>query len=482
MPSKVRVRIAPSPTGEPHVGTAYIALFNYCFAKSQGGDFILRIEDTDQARSSKQSETSIFQALRWLGFQWDEGPDTSGPFGPYRQSERTGIYKKHAQELVGKGAAYPCFCTPVRLDEIRKKLAAEKKNLGYDGACRAIPHEEANRRMAAGEPHVIRLKVNRDGDVRTSFFDEIRKKEVEYSNNEIDDQVLLKTDGFPTYHLANVVDDHLMGITHVIRAEEWIPSTPKHVLLYRAFGWDAPKFAHVSLLRNADKSKVSKRKNPVSLNWFRAAGYTREAIINFLGLMGYFTGSEAERFGLDELMQGFTLDKISTSAPIFDLVKLQVLNEEYIRKFTAEQYITYLKETVDFAARYLGPVLPHVQERHKIGLGFNVWTDMFFRATLDYTVEGLVGKGMEKKQAEEVLKKSAVALEDSKAGTPADFEQLLSKIKDESGAKPGAVLMTLRVAITGSSTSLPLYEAMAMLGKDRTVIRLKEANAFLRSR
>jgi len=482
MPPKVRVRIAPSPTGEPHVGTAYIALFNYCFAKSQGGDFILRIEDTDQARSSKRSEASIFQALRWLGFRWDEGPDVGGPFGPYRQSERTGIYKKHALELVEKGAAYPCFCAPSRLEEMRKKLALEKKNLGYDGACRAIPREEAEKRMAAGEPYVIRLRVNRDNDARTSFFDEIRKKEVDVSNQEVDDQVLLKTDGFPTYHLANVVDDHLMGITHVIRAEEWIPSTPKHVLLYRAFGWEAPKFAHVSLLRNADKSKVSKRKNPVSLNWFRAAGYTREALINFLGLMGYFTGSAAERFGLDELMQGFTLDKISTSAPVFDLVKLQVLNEETIRKYATEQYITYLKETLDFAARYLEPVLPHVQERHKIGLGFNAWTDMFFRTTLDYTVDGLLGKGMEKKQAEEILKKSASVLEDSKALIPVDFEQLLEKIKDESGLKPGAVLMTIRVAVTGSATSLPLYETLAMLGKDRTVIRLKEANAFLRSR
>ena len=483
MADKVRVRIAPSPTGEPHVGTAYTALFNYCFAKSQGGDFILRIEDTDQTRSTRQSEESIFASLKWLGFTWDEGPDVGGPHAPYRQSERSQIYKKHAADLIEKDAAYYCFCTPSRLDEMRKKLAAEKKSLGYDGCCRGVSKEDALKRAAAGEAHVVRLKVPRDdASGKTSFYDEIRKKEIEYSNQEVDDQVLLKADGFPTYHLANVVDDHLMGITHVIRAEEWIPSTPKHVLLYRAFGWNAPKFAHLSLLRNADKSKVSKRKNPVSLNWFRAAGYAKEAIINFLALMGYFTGDEKERFTLEDLRKGFSLDKISSSSPVFDLVKLNVLNEEFVRSLSPEQYIAHLKETLDFACRYLAPVLPHVQERYKIGHGFAFWTDLFFKTALDYTVEDLTIKGLDKKQTEEVLRKTGAAVEDCKPVSIEDFDKAVAKVRDESGLKAGNFMMALRIALTGSSTSLPLFETMAMLGRDRCVVRLKEAAAFVKAR
>lgn len=482
MSDTVRVRIAPSPTGEPHVGTAYIALFDYCMAKANGGKFVLRIEDTDQTRSTKESENSIFQALRWLGLNWDEGPDVGGPFGPYRQSERTAIYHAHAKELLDKGVAYRCFCSPERLESMRAKLAAEKKNYFYDGLCRNLSREESDNRAAAGESHVIRLAIPRDPGAKTSFYDEIRKKEIEYQHSEIDDQILLKADGFPTYHLANVVDDHLMQITHVIRAEEWIPSTPKHVLLYKAFGWQAPKFAHVSLLRNADKSKVSKRKNPVSLNWFRAAGYTREAMINFLALMGYSTGNGNERFTLETLCQGFALDNISTSSPIFDLVKLNTLNEEYVRKFNTQTYIEYLKETQDYACRYLEPILAHVQERFKIGHGFAFWTDMFFKTNLEYTADGFSVKGLEKRQIEEILKKTIATIEDLKTPNTQDFETNINKVREETALKAGPFMMVLRIALTGSSTSLPLFESMSMLGKDRCVVRLKEAAQFVKSR
>ncbi len=482
MPEKIRVRIAPSPTGEPHVGTAYTALFNYCFAKANKGDFILRIEDTDQTRSTRQSEDSIYAALRWLGFKWDEGPDVGGPHAPYRQSERYPIYRKYADELVEKDAAYPCFCSQARLDEMRKKLAAEKKSLGYDGTCRSLNKDDAKTRISKGEAHVIRLKVPRDPDARTSFHDEIRNKEIEYLNSEIDDQVLLKADGFPTYHLANVVDDHLMEITHVIRAEEWIPSTPKHVLIYRAFGWQAPKFAHLSLLRNMDKSKVSKRKNPVSLNWFRAAGYTKEAIINFLALMGYFSGEDNERFTLDMIKEGFSLDKISTSSPVFDLIKLNALNEEYVRKYSPEEYIHYLTETLDFSCHYLSPILPLVQERFRIGHGFAFWTDMFFKTSLEYNIEDFSIKGLEKKLIEDILKKSIGAIEELKSSSKEALEQSINKVRDESGIKPGQFMMVLRLAITGASTSLPLFESMAMLGKDRCIVRLKETTAFVKAR
>ena len=274
----VRTRIAPSPTGSPHIGTAYIALFNYAFARKNNGQFILRIEDTDQSRSTRESEREILDALNWIGIPWDEGPDKGGPCGPYRQSERAAIYLEHALRLVETGMAYPCFCTPERLDELRRSQAkAGQDKLGYDGLCASLDPAEAGRRMAAGEPHVIRLRVPAEGEC--AFKDRFREM-VRIPWNTIDQQILLKSDGFPTYHLANVVDDHLMGITHVIRGEEWISSTPKHLLLYKAFGWTPPEFAHLPLLRNPDKSKLSKRKNPTSILYYRRAGYLPAACRN----------------------------------------------------------------------------------------------------------------------------------------------------------------------------------------------------------
>ncbi len=282
----VKTRIAPSPTGEPHVGTAYIALFNMALARRLGGKFILRIEDTDRQRSTKESERSIMETLKWLGIRWDEGPDVGGPCGPYRQSERSELYRKHAWELVEKGAAYCCFCTPERLEQLRKAQKAAKAPTRYDGRCRGLSPDEVRRRIDAGEKYVIRLKMPREG--KTVFHDELRGK-VEYENALIDDQILLKSDGFPTYHLANVVDDHLMGVTHVMRAEEWLPSVPKHVKLYEAFGWLPPKWIHMPLLRNPDKgkSKISKRKNPVSLRYYKKRGFIPEAMLNYLALMGW---------------------------------------------------------------------------------------------------------------------------------------------------------------------------------------------------
>ena len=284
---RVRTRIAPSPTGDPHVGTAYIALFNLAFAKKHGGDFLLRIEDTDQTRSTVESEAQIFESLKWLGLDYDEGPDNGGNYGPYRQSERFHIYGDYAKQLVDNGTAYHCFCTQERLDNLRDRQKAMKKAPGYDGHCRALSKEEVEKRLAAGEENVVRLKMPYEGE---TVIKDVLRGEVRFENNLIDDQVLIKGDGFPTYHLANVVDDHLMEITHVIRAEEWISSTPKHIQLYRAFGWDEPEFVHMPLLRNADRTKISKRKNPTSLIYYRENGYLKESMVNFLGLMGYNVG------------------------------------------------------------------------------------------------------------------------------------------------------------------------------------------------
>ncbi len=293
--SDVRVRVAPSPTGVPHVGTAYIALFNYAFAQQEGGSFILRIEDTDQARSTAESEEAILRSLHWLGIEWDEGPDCGGPHAPYRQSERAETYREHVQELLDSGHAYRCFCTPERLAELRKEQKRQRlPQLKYDRRCLELSDDEVTQRLADGAPHVVRLRVP-EGE--TVYRDRLRG-EITFQNETIDDQVLLKSDGFPTYHLANVVDDHQMAISHVVRAEEWITSTPKHVLLYEAFGWQPPEFVHMPLLRNKDRSKISKRKNPVSLDWYREQGYLPEALRNFLALLGFSMPDEREVFSL----------------------------------------------------------------------------------------------------------------------------------------------------------------------------------------
>src|SRR3954452_8202222 len=323
MSSPVRVRIAPSPTGDPHVGTAYIALFNYAFAKKHGGKFVLRIEDTDRARSTPASEAAILRALGWVGLAWEEGPDIGGPFGPYRQSERAEIYAEHAARLIASGGAYRCFCTPERLEAVRQEQRRQGPFVGYDGLCRRLPREQGEQRAAAGETFVVRMAMPRAGE--TVFVDKLRG-EVKFENTQIDDQILLKTDGFPTYHLANVVDDHLMRISHVIRAEEWLSSTPKHVLLYQAFRWESPIFMHMPLLRNADRSKISKRKNPVSLEYYERQGYLSEALLNFLALMGWSMPDDREVCCINEMIEEFSFDRVNLGGPVFDLQKLEWLN------------------------------------------------------------------------------------------------------------------------------------------------------------
>ena len=325
---RVRTRVAPSPTGDPHVGTAYIALFNIAFAHVNDGDFILRIEDTDRNRYTAGSEQMIFDALKWLDLDYSEGPDVGGDYGPYRQSERFDLYGKYAKELVEKGGAYYCFCDHERLENLRERQKAMGLPPGYDGHCRSLSKEEIEEKLKAGVPYVIRLKMPYEGE--TVIHDRLRG-DVVFENSKIDDQVLLKADGYPTYHLANIVDDHLMGITHVIRAEEWIPSTPKHIQLYKAFGWKAPEFIHMPLLRNDDRSKISKRKNPVSLIWYKEEGYLKEGLVNFLGLMGYSYGDGQEIFTLQEFKDNFNIDKVTLGGPVFDLVKLGWVNNQHMK-------------------------------------------------------------------------------------------------------------------------------------------------------
>jgi glutamyl-tRNA synthetase len=477
----VRVRIGPSPTGDPHVGTAYIALFNYAFAKQQGGEFILRIEDTDQARSEPAWETMILEALRWLGLQWDEGPDIGGPHGPYRQSERRDIYAAHADILRERGAAYRCFCSAERLAQLRLQQRQRGVAPGYDGLCRHLSAAEVDAKLAAKLPQVLRLRVPHQ-TAELGFTDRLRGP-VRFAPEQIDDQILIKTDGLPTYHLANVVDDHLMGITHVIRAEEWVTSTPKHVLLYQGFGWELPEFIHMPLLRNQDKSKISKRKNPVSLNYYRQAGYLRPALLNYLSMMGWTMPDGREKFSLDEFIKELTFDRISLGGPIFDVAKLAWLNGLYIRDQSVDQMLALWKQTL-FSDDSLRTVAALAQPRLDKLEDLLDHVGFFFTGDLTYDAAILGGMVPKKRQRKEtIVALEAVSelldaapvlrAEALEAGMRALCERLEWKTKE--------LFMPIRLAVTGRKATPPLFETMACLGKERSRRRLRGAIAALKA-
>ncbi len=478
----IRVRIAPSPTGDPHVGTAYIGLLNFIYARQRGGQFVLRIEDTDQTRFVATSEQMIFDALRWLGLAWDEGPDVGGPYGPYRQSERTGIYREHVEKLLASGHAYRSFETAEELEAMRKSQIAAKLPPRYNGAHRELPQAQVDAFLAEGRPYVIRLKVPVEGE--TSFRDELRGV-VTFSHNNVDDQVLLKSDGFPTYHLANVVDDHLMRITDVIRAEEWISSTPKHVLLYEAFGWEAPRFWHMPLLRNLDKSKISKRKNPVSLIYYRESGFLPQALLNFLGLMGGGMAQPTEQeivskginvkegdiFSLPEMLEKFDFKRISLGGPVFDLTKLKWMNGEYLRRLTPEAFFRQLRDVV-FSDEYLRRIAPLVQTRIETLAQFGDMTDFFFKDDVMPAPEVFVPK---KHTLEETVAFAVEQLAVLEA-TPFAVEELEPALKRLGEAEDWSVkdnFMLLRAILTGKTASPPLLESLIVFGKARSLDRVR---------
>ncbi len=473
----VRVRIAPSPTGDPHVGTAYIGLINYIYARQRGGKFLLRIEDTDRARFVATSEQEIFNSLRWLGLTWDEGPDVGGPYGPYRQSERSGIYREHCDILLANGTAYRCFCTAEELEAARKQQMAAKLPPRYPGTCRHQTPETIAANIAAGKPFVVRMAVPPhagDATTSTTFRDELRG-DITFEHNNVDDQVLMKSDGFPTYHLANVIDDHLMQITDVIRAEEWISSTPKHVLLYRAFGWQQPRFWHMPLLRNLDKSKISKRKNPVSLIYYRQAGFLPEAMINFLGLMGggmpEGTGPVAEKFTLAEMVERFDVKNVRLGGPVFDLTKLKWLNGEYLRVLSPEDFYAALRSTV-LSDDYLRQIASLVQTRVETLGEFGNLTHFFFADDVLPTAEVFVPK---KRTLEETLAFAAEQLTVLEAAewTTTALEPALKKLGEEHSWSVKENFMLLRAIITGSTMSPPLLESMVVFGKARSLDRVR---------
>jgi glutamyl-tRNA synthetase len=478
----IRVRMAPSPTGDPHVGTAYIGLLNFLFARQRGGNFVLRIEDTDRARFVASSEQMIFDALKWVGLTWDEGPDCGGPYGPYRQSERSEIYREHVEILLANGTAYRSFETAEELEAMRQAQIAAKQPPRYNGAHRELSQEQIDAYLAEGRAYTVRLKVPTPGS--TTFRDELRG-EITFDHNNVDDQVLMKSDGFPTYHLANVVDDHLMRITDVIRAEEWISSTPKHVLLYTAFGWQQPRFWHMPLLRNLDKSKISKRKNPVSLVYYREAGYLPQAMLNFLGLMGGgmaqpteqeivsqgLNTKEGDIFSLPEMLEKYDFARISLGGPVFDTVKLRWLNGEYIRKLSPEQFYAALRETV-LADSYLGAIATLIQPRVETLSQFGDMTGFFFADNVLPPESIWLPK---KRTPEEAVAFAAEQLATLEAAAwEADaIEAALKQLGEQKVWSVKENFMLLRAILTGSTTSPPLTESLILFGKARSLDRMR---------
>lgn len=463
------------------MGTAYVALFNYAWAKKNQGEFILRIEDTDRERSNPASERMIFESLRWLGLSWDEGPDVGGPHAPYRQSERLELYQRFAEELMERGAAYPCFCSKERLDALREEQRRSKSpTMGYDRRCRSLPRAEAEARRRGGEPYVVRLAMPTEGMTRVR---DLLRGELAFDNQLIDDQILLKSDGFPTYHLANVVDDHLMGITHVIRAEEWLSSLPKHAQLYRGFGWEEPVFCHLPLLRNADRSKISKRKNPTSLNYYRRAGFLPETMRNYLALMGWTMPDGREEFSLEDFVENLTLERIVLGGPVFDLEKLTWLNGRYLRNLTPKEWLQRLRADL-LSDAYLLQVVPLVRERIDKLEDFLAYGAFFFVGEVSYDAEALeklIPKGCSASEAVQILESLLEERLDPLLEWRKEMlEEKLRQFAAERGLAPRDLFMSVRVAVTGRTATPPLFETMEVLGKEICRRRLRKAAQVLR--
>ncbi|MEZ5529048.1 MAG: glutamate--tRNA ligase [Porticoccaceae bacterium] len=468
----VRTRIAPSPTGDPHVGTAYIALFNLCFARSLGGEFILRIEDTDQVRSTKESEEMILSSLKWLGLDWDEGPDVGGPYGPYRQSERSDIYRTHVMELVERGHAFYCFATPEELDEMRKEQMARGETPKYDGRGLLLSAEEVTHRLANGEPHVIRMKVPEEG---VCCFQDMLRGDIEIPWSQVDMQVLMKADGLPTYHLANVVDDHLMGITHVIRGEEWINSAPKHQLLYEYFGWEMPQLCHMPLLRNPDKSKLSKRKNPTSITYYRDMGYMPEAVINYLGRMGWSMPDESEKFSLQQMLQHFDIQSVHLGGPVFDTEKLDWLNGRWIREDLDEE--GFANRVAEWALNrdHLVRMIPLIKERVEKFTDIAPLLTFMLSGMPTLSEASFAHHKIDMDTVRKILQFSSWRLDALRHWYRDGLYQELNQLAQGMEIKLKDFLFPLFLAVAGSPSSPPLFDAMAILGPDMVRARVRHA-------
>jgi len=469
----VRTRIAPSPTGDPHVGTAYIALFNLCFAKQHGGEFILRIEDTDQERSTPESEQSIYDSLRWLGLDWAEGPDKGGDFGPYRQSERKDIYAKYAQQLLDSGHAFYCYRTPEELNELRAARRAAGGFAALKPSELKLPAEEVERRKAADMPYVVRMEVP-EGEGPCPIDDMLRGT-IELDWGQIDAQILLKSDGMPTYHLANVVDDHLMEITHVLRGEEWINSAPKHKLLYQYFGWEMPELCHLPLLRNPDKSKLSKRKNPTSILYYQRMGFLPEALVNYLGRMGWSMPDESEKFTLQQMMDNFDVQRVSLGGPIFDVEKLSWLNGLWIREDLSVSQLADRLHDWGLNRKNLEAVLPLAQPRLNTLSDFLPLAGFLAAGMLDQDNEPFADLKIDDDQLKEVLQFGLWRLEALKTWQRDDIFAVLKELAGQLDIKLKDFLAPLFIAISGTTASFSVMDSMVLLGPDMSRARVRHA-------
>ena len=486
----VRVRYAPSPTGMQHIGGVRTALFNYFFARSQGGKFILRVEDTDQERSTPEALQDLYDTLAWLGVEWDEGPLVGGPCGPYIQSERFALYQEYAQRLVAAGKAYYCYCSHERLGALREDQSESKsQQQGYDRHCRDLTQAQREALGAEGIKPVIRLKVPLEG--KTTFHD-VLMGDISRKNKDVSpDPVLLKSDGFPTYHLANVIDDHMMGITHIMRAQEWIPSGPLHIILYEAFGWEPPVYCHLPMVMGKDGQKLSKRHGSTAVRDFRAKGYLPEALINYVSMVGWSYDGVREFFTREELGQVFSLEKINKAPGVFDYKKLDWYNGMYIRQKSdaelANLLAPYLVEAgfiqtppTEAESALLTALVPVVKERLKVLSDVIEMVRFLFERIADPTVDQLLPKNQEAEVTVIALEHALEIILARGDATDAELEQRLAALADRLGIKINGVFMPVRVAVTGSTVSPPLFDSIRLLGLDKAISRIERAVAILK--
>ena len=488
MTKPVRVRFAPSPTGYPHVGNIRTALFNWLFARHSGGRFIIRIEDTDVARRVDGALEVILGGLKWLGLDWDEGPGVGGDYGPYFQSQRLNLYHEAAERLIRQGNAYYCYCSSQRLKEMREEQARRKQPPGYDRRCRDLSEAERAQKEAEGITPVVRFKTPLEGRTR---FNDLIWGEVVFEHGTIDDLVLLKSDGYPTYHLANVVDDHQMEISHVLRAEEWLSSTPRHLLMYQALGFEPPQFAHLPMILGADRAKLSKRHGSVSITEYREQGYLPETMVNFLALLGWSLDDKAEIFSLAELVANFSLERVSRTGAIFNRDKLNWMNGAYIRSLSLDDFtrrtLPFLENGLPAEVRrplsidYVGQVMPLIQERARTLAEIPELTAFFFTDELDYEPGLLIVKKMDRESSVRALEAVRQRLAPPQAFDTMSLEAVLRPLAAELELKTGQLFGTLRVAVTGRTVAPPLFETISVLGKERSLERVGAALDKLRS-
>jgi glutamyl-tRNA synthetase len=487
----VRVRFAPSPTGHLHLGSARTALYDYLIARKTGGQFILRIEDTDQKRLVEGAEQEIYQGLKWLGLDWDEGPDVGGPYGPYKQSERKSIYQKYAKELIESGHAYYCFCTPERLNEVRQEQQKRKEMTLYDGKCRTLSLEEAAVRVKAGEKHVIRFKTPKDGS--TTLTDLLRG-EITVENKNLDDYIIVKSDGLALYHLAAAVDDHLMRITHVIRSSEWLPTAPLHSMIHQAFGWNEPVWVHLSVfLKPSGKGKMSKRDaaelvkdgHSIFIKELEKLGYLPEAVLNWIALMGWSYDDHTEFFTKDELIEKFSLEKLNPSPAAINFQKFDYFNANYIRILDNEDLATRIRPffeelgiTIDFPT--LAKIAPIIRERLTTLDDAIDMAGFFFKDFPRIEVDQLIGKDMTKKESAQVIETTLNVFNKLPILEKELTESQMRIVVDKEGWSAGQAFGILRIAITGQKVSPPLFESIAIIGKDVVMERLESALNILK--